>query len=383
MASLLVVMVICYNIDYSTNTRTSLGNILAIYIMLVAYQKRSTILITTNLLLVYMGDYFNIIKEKQKIRIDYSLYSMMIGSVDFKKITETFNESDVKDIIGNYAELRSSLNFAKANQIPIKNEDIYTTMLKELVSCLYKPLQKCLYTGHLSNRQLSCISELFIHEFNLHLSSGRFNWNDAKTYIPSVLYDQDLKEHIRSLLLKDKKHLSQSLQREMNNLKLTTTITMIKDIPYTVYHITSTLDFLLIDLQKYLTGKRTVKECEYCERLYFPAMRSSAKYCRLPHEDTDKTCDYLMHHTPKDDIEALYIYAKRQQAKFRDYYSNVDNYGYIFLNTVYNEWKTDCDKQYAMARRTGDISTFKKWVENTKFISKYLKELHHKNSDSE
>ena len=143
---------------------------------------------------------------------------------------------------------------------------------------------------------------------------------------------------------------------------------MIKGTPYTVYHITNTLEFLLADLQKYLTGKKTAKECLYCQRLFFPVHRSTVDYCPLPYKETGKSCYYLKRHTPKDDLEALYFYAKHQQKKKCDYPTNVDKYGLKFLDDILQEWKKGCENQYAKARRTNNIEAFKNWIKDTKFL---------------
>lgn len=355
---------------------------LAFYIKLVAYQKGVKILDNTNLMLVDMEDYFCIIGKNQKIKIDYSLYSMMIGSIDFDKVTSVFNTNEFIDIIGNYAEMRSTLNFIEVNKISFKKQKDFYLKMENSISDLYVPLRKCLTTGHLNSLQLSCITKLFIHEFTIHMSSDYFQWDNPKTYVPSVLCNTQLKDHINGLLKRETKNLSAELQKEFNNLELITNMKIIKGIPYTMYHITSTLDFLLIDLQRYLKKiEITAKECKYCERLFLPTKRSNSIYCRLPHDDTDKTCNYIMHHTPKDDIEALYIYAKRQQGKFRDYPSNIDKYGYVFLDTIYNEWKDECDKQYAKTRRTQDKHSFEEWIKNTSFKKKRLEELYQKYTD--
>lgn len=330
----------------------------------------------TNLLLIDLQDSFAIITEKRKIKIEYGLYSMMIGSLSYDNLIKIFNSNDFQDLIGTVAELRSTHAYMGTNQFSADIQEKCISYIKENIASFYTPLYKLLDTGHLKKQQLSCITELFLHEFTEHMLADYFQRNDKYTYIPSVLYHEDFRLHIKSLLLRNTKNLSSSLQQEMNNLEITTTITMYKNFPYTVYHITNTLDFLLLDLQKYLTGKKNAKECEYCERFFYPVQRSSAKYCRLPHKNTDKTCDYIMHHRPKDELEELYNTAKRQQAKKRDYPANIDKYGYELLDKFYQDWKTECDQKYAIARRTKDKTSFQQWIEKSKFKKKRLEELY-------
>lgn len=330
----------------------------------------------TTLYLVDMQDCFAILTNNTKVKIDYGLYSMMICSVIFDDIIAAFNDECFTDIIGEIAELRSSMQYINLNCPTPDIQAKYIEHVKEISSLLYTPLRKLFNTGHLSSKQLSAITKLFVDEFTNHLLANNFKYNDTSTYIPSVLHNIDFKAHLKSLMLRQTENLSSSLQKEMNHLKLTATVTMVKGIPYTVYHITNTLEFLLVDLQKYLTGKQTVKECRHCAKLFFPVQRSSAKYCKIPFKATGKTCDYIMRHTPKDELEKLFNTAKRQQAKKRDYITNVDTYGYEFLDKIYQEWKDELEIQYAKARRTNNINDFENWIEKTKFKKQRLEKLH-------
>lgn len=330
----------------------------------------------TSLLLVDRGNCFNILTQHQNVKIDYRQYSMMIGSIDFDIVTDIFNSDEFIDIMGNYAEMHSTLNYAKVNNITFTNQKSYIQQMEDLICSMYEPLRKCLNTGHLKPKQLSCIIKLFLYEVSVYMKSEDFQWDKPKTYVPSVLCNTQLKEHIKSLLLRNTKNLSSELQNDFNNLELKTNIKIINGTPYTIYHITNTLDFLLIDLQKHLIGKTLVKECDCCKRLFIPPKRTSAKYCRLPHEDNDRTCDYIMHYNPNDEIKKYYNYIKRYQAKFRDYYANIKKYGYVFLSSEYDNWKEECDKQYAKAKYDKKLEPFKQWFKDTKFIAKRLDELH-------
>lgn len=329
----------------------------------------------TTLFLVDLQDRFAVVTEHQSIKIDYGLYSMMISSVNFDDIITTFNNKRFTDIIGEIAELRSTMRYMKVNHFTYETQDKCIELIKEISSLLYTPLHTLLNTGHLKSKQLSVVTNLFVNEFTNHLLSDYFTFEDRSSYTPSVLNNLDLNTHLRSLMLRDTKKLSQSLQQEMNNLKLTATVKMIKGMPYTVYHITNTLEFLLIDLQKFLTSDRKVKECLYCGKLFYPIHRSTVDYCPLPYKGTGKSCYYLKRHKGKDELEALYFYAKRQQAKKRDYSGNVEKYDLEFMGKIYEEWKKECDVQYAKARRNNNIDAFKMWIEQSKFKKKRIEEL--------
>ncbi len=331
----------------------------------------------TNLLAVDMGSCFMLYdKDHDGIKMDYGLYSILIGSIDFKKTTEVFHEYAVRDIAGNVQELRSSVDFNRVNGFSEKRVDSYYKIMWQWLSLLHKPLKELLDTGHMDAGQLDVVIRLFVHEFSVYMLSDGFKWEDANTYAPAVLQNRDLKAHIAALLLGDSGSLSPSLQNAMDTLRITATVTMVDGIPRTVCHISDTISLLLVDLQKYLTGEKRAKRCLYCGRMFFPPKRSSAKYCRLPHKDTDKTCNYIMHHTPKDELERVFQKAKREQAKKRDNNNNCIKYGNDFLKRIYNNWLEECKAQYAKARHDNDLEAFKKWVDGTKFLRGRLAEIY-------
>ncbi|MBQ8799571.1 MAG: hypothetical protein IJZ55_08415 [Lachnospiraceae bacterium] len=327
------------------------------------------------LLLVDLQDGFVILTECKNIKIDYGLYSMMICSVIGEEIIATFNDESFFDVIGEIKELCSSVQYMEINSTGFDKKEEYADLMRKIASLLSMPLFDLLNTGHLNEEQLTVVTKLFVAEFTKHLCSPYSKFEDKSTYVPSALQNADFRTHLRSLMLRKMEGTSSILQREMDNLKLTATVTMVQGVPYTVYHVTNTLEFLLVDLQKYLTGKRTVKECLYCKKLFFPICRSTVDYCPLPYKTTGKSCYYIKRHTPKDELEGVYIKAKRQQAKKRDYSMNTVKYGMTVLAEIYEDWKKECDIEYAKARRTGDIMAFKEWVEETKFLKQRLEEL--------
>lgn len=320
--------------------------------------------------LVDLGDSFLLHDNKRKIRLPYGLFSMMIGSIDVKAARELFADEEFSKIMASIMELsRVYTNIQKWNEMEHCNPAI-----GQPFQLLYEPIKEFLNTGHLEEEQLSLITELFLHEIRLHALYNK----QPKSFMdlmPRFLHMDSLQIQMKNLLLRNTKIIPKSLQEEMNRLQLAATLDMTEKEPHFVYHVEDTVDIFLVDLVKYLNGEKTAKECQYCHRMFYPRERSTAKYCRLPHKDSNKTCDYIMHHLPKDELQKMYNNAKRQQARKCSYGINIDNYGEEFLERILQKWKSECEKKYIIAQQTGNIDEFKRWIEETKFLKRRLAEL--------
>lgn len=329
-----------------------------------------------NMILIDFNDYFLACNNKYNIKIDYKLYSMMAGSIDYTKANDIFSENSFQEIIKHIVSLSLEIKKLEYSNAPTKLINKHYSCFYKEISSLYEPICSLIDTGHLDKQQLSLVMELFIHEFTMHFKSKYFDKNNAMTYTPSILINRDLKNYINSSLLNDgmNSFSLSNVKEELEHTQLVMTFTTFDGISRPVYNIRNTLDFLLVDLHKCLSSKKKIKKCLCCERLFFSS--NGAKYCRLPHKDNSRTCDYIMHHRPKDELEDIYNKAKREQAKKRDYESNKKIYGYDFMDNIYDKWLEECKKQYAKARRNDNVEEFKNWVEKTKFIQKRLKFLY-------
>lgn len=345
-----------------------------------------------NMILIDCNDYFLASNNKCNVKIDYKLYSMMAGSIDYQKTKEVFNSASFQEIIEHIAFLRYKIEDLKRRSVHGKVQDKCYSEFYHDISLLYEPVCSLVDTGHLNKQQLSLVMELFMHEFTMHFKSEYFNLNNAKTYTPSILINSELKNYINSLLLNNKLDnlslLKIKKELEHTQIKMTFTTfddissTTLDDIPSTifdntsrpVYNIRNTLDFLLVDLHKSLSDKKNIKKCLCCERLFFSSY--GAKYCRLSNKDTNKTCDYIMHHKQKDELESFFNNAKRLQARKRDNEKNVEKYGYEFMRCIYDTWLKECKRQYENARYNNDIEGFKSWIEKNKFLKERLPSLY-------
>lgn len=102
----------------------------------------------------------------------------------------------------------------------------------------------------------------------------------------------------------------------------------------------------------------------------------------MPHQDGKKTCSYIVHHLPKNEIQKIYSNIKRQQARKCNCHVNIIKYGDDFLKEKLKEWRLECDKQYRIAQRTGNKEAFQQWIEDTKFLKRRLEELYQKEKET-
>lgn len=315
------------------------------------------------------------------IFFELGLFSATIGSLKLESVSALFASDEFKDIVGFFNEYQQYIDYANIRNLffnPNGNnkKDFFEEKISLLFNQLFYMLHEALNTGHLSDKQLDLICRLFTNDFCYAMCSDTFKWDDSTTFIPIPLYDEVFQQHLRGLLLRDTSFLSDKIQKEMNNLNLTMSINIENGKAYSVFHLTTCYDFLLLDLQKYLEQKRTLIECKNCKRLFFPFQRSSAKYCHLPHKETDKTCDYLSHLHHPDIYKNACNKAKKYQARFRDYDRNKEIYTDNFLVQAYDDWKSTCELKCIQAELAQNLQGFIQWTKDTRFTRKYLNKLY-------
>jgi len=368
---LVLVMVFCYN-DYIFWQELYRYNFRKKHTICCLPLEEHKIMDNVNMILVDYNNYFLAINDKYNVKIDYKLYSMMAGSIDYQKIGEVINGGFFQDVVERIAFLRYKIEDCERRGVPRKEMNKYYGEFYHDVSLLYEPVCSLVDTGHLDGQQLSLVMELFMHELAMHFKSVYFKRHDARNYIPSILSNRGLKNYINSTLMDNGLNTLPLLKvkEELEHTLIKMTFTTIDGIPRVVYNIRHTLDFLLVDLHKPLPGKKKIKKCLCCGRLFFSSY--GAKYCKLPHKDTGKTCDYIMHHRPKDRLEAVFANAKRSQAKKRDDDKNIDKYGDTFMQYIYNKWLEECKVQHSKAVYENDTEGFQDWVRKTKFLKERL-----------
>lgn len=157
----------------------------------------------------------------------------------------------------------------------------------------------------------------------------------------------------------------------MNKVQLTSSIIVTEQgQPYQSYTITDIFDYLILDLQKYLIGKKKVNECQCCQKLFIPKYRSSEKFCTF----NNSACKEKMKRTPNDQfIECRTQFRGYQSGRIHNY-STEEQYSSDFLNTLYTKWSKECGEKYTYYKGKDDLQGYKDWFKTTKFTAETLKE---------
>lgn len=339
------------------------------------------------------GGGFEIAYNNQHIPIKYGEYSLAIANIDYDKL-QAFIENYLATIIEAFAQAR---NLALLNpdstrydykkyinefsQYGIMPDAVSGETIRATIKEMTKPLFNFLDNGYLNKRELGVVTLLILSEFDNCIRGDNFNWKDENSYLPAIFAFRALRQHLDSILLHDSNYFSEDLKSALSLQTISSSIEIDRDgIARTTYHIDDTLSFLLIDLQKYLSGNKTVLRCENpdCRRLYYPRSKNN-HYCELPHKDTNMTCSQIMRNKPKDEFARLDKLARGKQATFvknaKD--SNRDKViiNEKLLDDFYNKWKDECTEKKRFFRSINDIDGFKKWIEDTRFTVGKLEEL--------
>lgn len=339
------------------------------------------------------GGGFEIAHGRQHIPIKYGEYSLAIANIDYGKL-QVFIEEYLATIIEAFAQAKnlSLLNpnstrydykkyineFSQYGIMPdALSEKTITAIIKEME----KPLFNFLDNGYLNKRQLRIVTLLILSEFDNCIRGDSFNWKDENSYLPAIFAFKELRQHLDSILLRDSDYFSEDLKNALSQKLIFSSIEIDKDgIARTTYCIDDTLSFLLIDLQKYLSGDKTVLRCENpdCRRLYYPRSKNN-HYCDLPHKGTNKTCSEIMRNKVKDEFAGLAKLARGKQQKFVSNAKDSNRDKFIIneelLDNLYYEWKDNCNEKMRFFRSINDIDGFKEWIEETRFTVGKLEEL--------
>lgn len=339
------------------------------------------------------GGGFEIVYDRQHIPIKWGEYSLAIANVDYGKL-QAFIEEYLATIIEAFAQARNLalLNpdstrydyekyISEFSQYGIEPDSVSRKTIRAIIKEMGKPLFNFLNNGYLNKQQLRIVTLLILSELDNCIRVDSFNWKDENSYLPAIFAFKELRQHLDSILLRDSDYFSEDLKNALSQKLIFSSIEIDKDgIARTTYCIDDTLSFLLIDLQKYLSGDKTVLRCENpdCRRLYYPRSKNN-HYCDLPHKGTNKTCSEIMRNKVKDEFAGLAKLARGKQQKFVSNAKDSNRDKFIIneelLDNLYYEWKDDCNEKMRFFRSINDIDGFKEWIEETRFTVGKLEEL--------
>lgn len=338
--------------------------------------------------LMDMETHFEMIYEKQHITIDYGEFSLAFANIDFDALQDIIQsyldlfkkQFELATTLG-YLDSKHTSSIKKYEEYGIYPNAVNLDVIKIINDTLYKPLFEFLDNSYLNPKQLKPITSLILMELENNIKSDTFDWQNQNTYIPSILLYKELKEHLENILLRKSTYFSIEIQRSLFHKIISSIINIDKNgTARTVFLIEDTLAFLMIDLQKYLSGTRTVLTCQKCGRLFYPKSKKNKTYCRLKHKDTSLTCNEIVHRESKDEFAQESKRARGIQQRFMDNAIAHKNnpkfqYDYDLLEVTYTLWKEQLTEQMNNFRSINDSKGFKKWINDTRFTVKHLEKL--------
>lgn len=309
------------------------------------------------------------IDEMEDIEIPYGNFSLSLMNTDFEKIQDTIstyirNNEYVKELDNKQQEYNTIIN-------------ITPKMADKILSGLFHPLKEIIFTEYLSVGQANAITYLLIYEIKQNILDQKMTSLTVVDFFPAVFFTKEFQNHIRESLLMKSSAFTSELQNEINQTEISTAfLTLEEGIPMTAYYLENTFAYLILDLHKYLLSPKRVIECAYCKRLFIPKYRKSEIYCKLPHKDTDKTCNQIMLHSKEDDFAKVRNSARGYQHSRCNNDSTKKQYEENFLVKIYDDWSLECTERYLKYKLEDDLDGFKDWVNDTKFTAKRIEELH-------
>lgn len=316
------------------------------------------------------GKHFTLVSEKLDTGMEYGNFALSLINTDYNEML-----SCALDFLQNNHYLNMAMDLQKGRYHDSRiNSEVADLILKPL----HKPIAQTLAKDYLNGMQAYMVSLLLVAEIKNNIMDSDIDLSDPTVYVPSIYADKALHGHIRNILLKKKFAFSDPTQDRINELEIPMSITTTNEgEALSTYYLQDTFSYLMLDIQKYLSSSKTIKECLCCHRLFYPKYRDSEKYCRLKHQDTHFLCDEIMKRKNASNNNEF----SKSRDRARGYQSNRINnestkkqYNVDFLRQLYYEWSAECTVKYNEFLSQNDLQGFKDWIESTKFTADRLKE---------
>lgn len=323
------------------------------------------------------GKHFTLVAPKIDTGMEYGMFALSLINTDYNEML-----SCISDFLQNNSPLKVAMDLQNGQyRDRVINSEIANIILKPLC----KPIAQTLAKEYLNGMQAYMVSLLLMAEIRKNITNAKIDLSDPTVYIPSIYADKILHEHIKNVLLKKDIAFLDPIQDKINELEFPMSITITSDgeaLP--TYYLQDTFTYLMLDIQKYLSSSKTIKECLCCHRLFFIKSKRE-KYCRLKRQDTPFLCHEIMKRNAKNSTEFTEVRnsARGYQSSRINNESTQKQYDSNFLRQLYVDWSAECTEKYNEYLSQNDLQGFKDWIESTKFSAGRLKEIckQHQNSD--
>lgn len=318
------------------------------------------------------GESFILVADDIQAVMRYGEFALALINSDYDKMLRC-----TTDFIKDNHALRVA---ADLQQAAFKDIALDERMANMILFPLFKDVADATGECYSTENQRKLIALLLLAEIRSKITAGTIDLTAPTSYIPDIFADKELNRHVRDFLLKKDASFSAPIADKIAQMQISSSVipSVSKDKGteiLTAYHLTDTLTYLFLDLQKYVSSSKRLKECQCCGRLFYPQSRQSEKYCRLPRKDTPLLCNEIMHISPNDEFAKARERARKFQHSSTTNESTKKKYDEKFLSKLYDNWSKECAEKCIEFKCMDDLQGFKVWIENTKFLAKELKRL--------
>lgn len=301
------------------------------------------------------------------VAFPYGLLSLAAATSDFNRVQKLMGVAVEKDSRMNAAASR--LRYLIQNGM-----DTEYGLCREIAHPIAKIVAMCLEGLYLDVRQRAACFYMLRDGTADRIMNDPALLDSPYECLPEIYQQKELHRCIQSVMLRKPDAFDSPLLERINfNIIPCSHFIMSGGLTMTVYYPASLMDFLTLDISRFLQTRRIVKRCKCCERLFIPS-RKSDKYCRLPNTGTRLKCKEIAHRNGGDEFD-------REKAKARGYQrgsvmneSVIKKYDPDFLRSLYDEWSAECSKKCMECKLHSDIQGFKKWIQESKLTADVVKQ---------
>ncbi len=319
------------------------------------------------------GTGFTLVAKDIAPDMKYGEFALALINTDYDKMLSTTTDF-----------LRNSYGLIVAEDL--QNIPMFEgkTLTDEIANMILRPLFNDLASiigeAYLDRGQRELIALLLLIEMRSKITAGKIDLATPASYIPNIFSDRGLNHYVRDILLKKSTSFKSPITDRIAQMQISSSVIPVESADkgieiFTTYHLTDSLTYLFLDLQKYVSSSRQLKECQCCGRLFYPQFRQSEKYCRLPHKDTPLLCNEIKHNSPNDEFVKARNRARAYQKSRVDAPSTQKQYDGNFLLQLYDDWSNECGIKFVEYKNRDDLQGFIDWIARTKFTAKELKRL--------
>lgn len=298
------------------------------------------------------GKEFILVADDIQAVMRYGEFSLALINSDFAKMLRC-----TTDFIKDNHALRVAADLQHA---AFKDRVLDDEMANMILFPLFKDVAEATGECYPTENQRKLIALLLLAEIRSKITAGTIDLTAPASYIPDIFSDKELHRHVRDFLLKKDTSFTAPIADKIAQMQISSSVipTISEDKGaeiLTTYHLADTLTYLLLDLQKYVSSSKRLKECQCCGRLFYPQFRQSEKYCRLPRKDTPLLCNEIMHISPKDEFAKAREGARKYQHSRTTNESTKKKYDEKFLSKLYDNWSRECAEKCIDFKREDDL----------------------------